>query len=160
MAERSSAGSSSPEREIIADQDADRPRWAPDGKHFAFLLNKRRWLASLDCRFRRRSRNRNGHEQADFNRDRSQRRTMVPRRQEHSFHFRRISRMRWRARSRISVQREKIKRSRAIKSKGADFRSPALSPLECLQRRQAQPPVRDSPPCLRAVGNAGAQPGL
>src|ERR1035438_4348188 len=25
------------EREIIADQDADRPRWAPDGKRFAFL---------------------------------------------------------------------------------------------------------------------------
>src|SRR5580700_7485074 len=25
------------EREIIADQDGDRPRWAPDGKSFAFL---------------------------------------------------------------------------------------------------------------------------
>src|SRR5438445_8455697 len=24
------------EREIISDQDADRPRWAPDGKWFAF----------------------------------------------------------------------------------------------------------------------------
>src|SRR5580698_670124 len=28
------------EREIIADQDADRPRWAPDGKRFAFLSAK------------------------------------------------------------------------------------------------------------------------
>src|SRR3954462_11252797 len=28
------------EREIIADQDADRPRWAPDGKRFAFLSTK------------------------------------------------------------------------------------------------------------------------
>jgi dipeptidyl aminopeptidase/acylaminoacyl peptidase len=28
------------EREIIADQDADRPRWAPDGRHFAFLSTK------------------------------------------------------------------------------------------------------------------------
>src|SRR5437588_10870117 len=38
----SNANPSSPvgmtgEREIIADQDADRPRWAPDGKRFAFL---------------------------------------------------------------------------------------------------------------------------
>src|SRR5579864_4763683 len=28
------------EREIIADQDSDRPRWAPDGKRFAFLSTK------------------------------------------------------------------------------------------------------------------------
>ncbi len=28
------------EREIIADQDADRPRWAPDGKRFAFISTK------------------------------------------------------------------------------------------------------------------------
>jgi dipeptidyl aminopeptidase/acylaminoacyl peptidase len=40
------------EKEIIADQDADRPRWAPDGKAFAFLSNKDRgsqvWIARFD----------------------------------------------------------------------------------------------------------------
>src|SRR6266849_3519539 len=40
------------EREIIADQDADRPRWAPDGKHFAFLSTKEGgsqvWIADFD----------------------------------------------------------------------------------------------------------------
>ena len=40
------------EREIIADQDGDRPRWAPDGKRFAFLSNKEGgsqvWIAEFD----------------------------------------------------------------------------------------------------------------
>src|SRR5579871_5220302 len=40
------------EREIISDQDADRPRWAPDGKRFAFLSTKEGgsqvWIASFD----------------------------------------------------------------------------------------------------------------
>jgi dipeptidyl aminopeptidase/acylaminoacyl peptidase len=40
------------EREIIGDQDADRPRWAPDGKHFAFLSTKEGgsqvWIADFD----------------------------------------------------------------------------------------------------------------
>jgi len=51
-AEQGSAGSSSAEREIIADQDADRPRWAPDGKRFAFLSTKvggsQVWVAEFD----------------------------------------------------------------------------------------------------------------
>jgi len=40
------------EREIISDQDADRPRWAPDGKRFAFLSTKEGgsqvWIAEFD----------------------------------------------------------------------------------------------------------------
>jgi len=42
----------SKEREIISDQDADRPRWAPDGKRFAFLSTKEGgsqiWIADFD----------------------------------------------------------------------------------------------------------------
>jgi dipeptidyl aminopeptidase/acylaminoacyl peptidase len=40
------------ERILIADQDGDRPRWAPDGKRFAFLSNKEGgsqvWIAEFD----------------------------------------------------------------------------------------------------------------
>jgi dipeptidyl aminopeptidase/acylaminoacyl peptidase len=39
-------------REIISDQDADRPRWAPDAKRFAFVSNKQGgsqiWFADFD----------------------------------------------------------------------------------------------------------------
>jgi dipeptidyl aminopeptidase/acylaminoacyl peptidase len=42
------------EREIVADQDADRPRWAPDGKRFAFLSTKEGgsqvWVADFDSK--------------------------------------------------------------------------------------------------------------
>jgi dipeptidyl aminopeptidase/acylaminoacyl peptidase len=40
------------ERVLIADQDGDRPRWAPDGKRFAFISNKEGsaqvWIADFD----------------------------------------------------------------------------------------------------------------
>src|SRR5690348_15038709 len=40
------------ERELIKDQDADRPRWAPDGKRFAFISTKEGgwqvWIADFD----------------------------------------------------------------------------------------------------------------
>src|SRR6266446_1242704 len=44
--------SNNKERVLIADQDGDRPRWAPDGKRFAFLSNKEGgsqvWIAEFD----------------------------------------------------------------------------------------------------------------
>ncbi len=40
------------EREIIADQDGDRPRWSPGGRHFAFVSTKdggsQIWIADFD----------------------------------------------------------------------------------------------------------------
>jgi dipeptidyl aminopeptidase/acylaminoacyl peptidase len=40
------------QKEIISDQDADRPRWAPDGKRFAFVSTKENgsqiWIADFD----------------------------------------------------------------------------------------------------------------
>ena len=46
------SGERSGEREIISDQDADRPRWAPDGKRFAFVSTKENgsqiWIADFD----------------------------------------------------------------------------------------------------------------
>src|SRR5215469_12949616 len=40
------------ELEIISDQDADRPRWAPDGRRFAFVSTKEKgsqiWVADFD----------------------------------------------------------------------------------------------------------------
>ncbi len=39
-------------REIVSNQDADRPRWAPDGKRFAFVSSKEGgsqiWVAEFD----------------------------------------------------------------------------------------------------------------
>ncbi|MGB9489253.1 MAG: S9 family peptidase [Terriglobales bacterium] len=47
-----SVGTTTGERILIADQDGDRPRWAPDGKRFAFISNKEGgsqvWIADYD----------------------------------------------------------------------------------------------------------------
>src|ERR1022692_4983808 len=48
------AGGASNEKErmLIADQDSDRPRWAPDGRRFTFISNKESgsqvWIAEFD----------------------------------------------------------------------------------------------------------------
>jgi len=51
-AEHNSAGSPAAERILITEQDADRPRWSPDGKRFAFLSTKEGgsqiWVADFD----------------------------------------------------------------------------------------------------------------
>jgi dipeptidyl aminopeptidase/acylaminoacyl peptidase len=54
QAERSSAEpSSARERILLADQDGDRPRWAPDGKRFAFISTREGgsqvWIADFDA---------------------------------------------------------------------------------------------------------------
>src|ERR1041385_2759104 len=47
-----SQGMTGRERQIISDQDADRPRWEPDGKRFAFISTKENgsqiWIADFD----------------------------------------------------------------------------------------------------------------
>ncbi|MFZ1918135.1 MAG: S9 family peptidase [Terriglobales bacterium] len=47
-----SVGMTTGEKILIADQDGDRPRWAPDGRHFAFLSTKEGgsqvWIAEFN----------------------------------------------------------------------------------------------------------------
>ena len=96
-------------------------------------LEQRRRIAGLDCRFRWRGGNSHRRPQADFDRNRSRRRTLVAGWQEHSLHLGCLSRMRRRARRRSSMQCEEAEGSRGVESQSADLRPPALSPLERLQ---------------------------
>ena len=83
------------------------------------------WIADLDCH-------------------RGRRRTLVARWQEHPLHFRCLSRVRRSAcRSGALATQKKLDDAEQSKVKGANFHSSALSPLECIQGRQAQPHFRD-----------------
>src|SRR5215469_10247540 len=53
VSENHSGSAEGTEKEIISDQDADRPRWEPDGKRFAFISSKENgsqiWIADFDA---------------------------------------------------------------------------------------------------------------
>src|SRR5215467_6385811 len=53
VSENHSGSGDRTEKEIISDQDADRPRWEPDGKRFAFISSKENgsqiWIADFDA---------------------------------------------------------------------------------------------------------------
>ena len=87
-------GAESAERILIADQDADRPRWAPDGKRFAFLSTKEGgsqvWIAEFDGA----AGTVTGTHQLTNIATEAGGRTLVAGWQEHSVHFGCVSRMR------------------------------------------------------------------
>ena len=111
------------EKEIIADQDADRPRWAPDGKRFAFLSTKEGgsqvWIADFD------GTSGNGNcevpEQLTC-RNRSGRRVMVAGR-ETTFSSRRMSIRSATAHPQTSsMQCEKLNEAEQVEGQSANFR--------------------------------------
>ena len=133
------------EREIIADQDADRPRWAPDGKRFAFLSTKGRRVAGMDCELRRRSRRRNG---CTASSRRLQRRPAASsgHRMASTFSSLRMFIQSATARSakRRSATRGELKEREKSKVKAQIFTHLALSPLECIQGGETHPHLYNS----------------
>ena len=135
-AEQSSAGPSSAERILIADQDADRPRWAPDGKRFAFSVDEGRRIAGLDRGFRRRSRNGHRNEQID-RRSRPKLAENSGRRMAKNILF--TSDVYPECDGEPAAESEcnakKAEGCGAIEGQSANFHAPPVSALECLQRR-------------------------
>ena len=107
--------------EIIADQDADRPRWAPDGKRFAFLSTKEGgsqvWIADFDGAAGTVTR----VDEADLDRDGGRRGTVVAGREEHSVYVGCLSRMRRRSPAERRLQREEVERAEQSKVKALIF---------------------------------------
>jgi dipeptidyl aminopeptidase/acylaminoacyl peptidase len=114
-------GSGGQERVLIADQDGDRPRWAPDGKRFAFLSNKdggsQVWIADFDGAAGPLLESTS----VDYDCHRSRRRTLVAGWQEHSVHLGCLSGVRRRNSRKTTATRTRWKRAGKSKVKALIF---------------------------------------
>ncbi len=136
------AASNEKERVLIADQDGDRPRWAPDGKRFAFISKKdggsQVWIADFDGG----AGTVTGVHKLTSIATEAAGELWSPDGSPHSFHLGCVSRVRRRTRRRRSLQRQEVERSRRIESQSHHLRPTALSALGRLQERKAQPHFR------------------